>query len=289
MSYKVEPFRKKIQILTNVTLFLQVVAGLGVLAFLSSLVYHAKLESEVARAQLLISVLQKERVKVLNAKPIEIPPNSQQVAELVSSREIADKVAKLSAILKNTKSLKDIAATKLGSKSSAGVGGAELSIKKKSSGESQELLLNNLTLIVDLVQKLPLALPAEAPLNSKFGPRVSPFSGDMKFHQGIDLAAAYGSEVFATGDGTVDKVSFNSTYGLCIDVRHDSGIVSRFAHLSKISVKTGQHVLRGQELGKVGATGRATGPHLHYEIRINNKAIDPAQLFRLTDELKRVL
>jgi murein DD-endopeptidase MepM/ murein hydrolase activator NlpD len=292
MSYKVVPFRKKIQVLTNIALFLQVIAAVGVLAFLASLVYHAKLESEVARAQLLISLLQKERDKAYASNWSEVTHSPQEIAELVSSREIAEKINKLSNILKNTKGLKDIASSKFPGKntSKAGVGGAEVSLRASAEElSSQQLLLQNLTTIVDLVQMLPLAIPTEAPLNSKFGSRRSPFSGDMKFHQGIDMAASYGSPVFVTGNGKVDKVSFSPTYGLCVDIRHDNSVVSRFAHLSKASVRVGQKVSRGQELGKVGATGRVTGPHLHYEIRVNEKAIDPAQLLRLTEELKKAL
>lgn len=294
MSYRINTFRKKIEVLSRLTVLFQVVAGLSILAFFGFFVYHAKVQSDIAKAQLLITLLQKERESVLGIGPAKLGADGRpEPVNLSSSKEISAKLAKLSELLKNTKTLRDLKGGSTGSKTtkSAGIGGAELGINAQQTGvlaNSQETL-NSLTMITELISKLPLAVPAEAPLNSKFGPRKSPFSGDMKFHQGIDLAAAKGSPVYATGSGVVEKVGYNKTYGLCIDVRHSETVVSRFAHLSKALVKPGQVVSRGQELGKVGATGRATGPHLHYEIRVNEKAVDPAQLLKIADQMKEVL
>ena len=94
-------------------------------------------------------------------------------------------------------------------------------------------------------------------------------------HHGIDLAAYSGSKIHATADGTVTKAWVSGAYGKLIEIRHAMGYETRYAHLKKIRVKSGQRVARGDVIGNMGNTGRSTGTHLHYEIRKNGKAINP--------------
>lgn len=116
-------------------------------------------------------------------------------------------------------------------------------------------------------------------LSSNFGMRISPISGEWKFHNGIDMAAPEGTEVFACLSATVLQCSRNdATFGNFIVLDHGGGKTSIYAHLSQILVKKGETVSTGQIIGKVGMTGLATGPHLHFEIRLNNQPSNPQSL-----------
>lgn len=128
---------------------------------------------------------------------------------------------------------------------------------------------------LDTTMRLPLD---KKQLTSNYGYRVSPISGNWKFHSGIDLAAPSGSSVYACKAGQVTEVSYNATYGNYIIILHNGGMTSVYAHLSKTDVKTGQKVYGGLKIGEVGSTGASTGPHLHFEVRINGKTTDPERL-----------
>jgi LysM repeat protein len=112
---------------------------------------------------------------------------------------------------------------------------------------------------------------------SGFGLRVDPVSGEERSHKGIDLRAKYGSAVYASAAGKVIFTGISGGYGNLIQIAHGNGFITFYGHLSKILVKPGEHVRRGTLIGRVGATGRVTGPHLHFEIRKNGKAVDPLQ------------
>ena len=112
-------------------------------------------------------------------------------------------------------------------------------------------------------------------VTSEYGTRSDPFHGGRRAHNGIDMAAPYGTPVYATGDGWVERANTWGSYGLIIVVRHPSGHETRFAHLSAILVEAGQRVRKGQMIGKIGSTGRSTGNHLHYEVRFRGEALDP--------------
>lgn len=125
------------------------------------------------------------------------------------------------------------------------------------------------------------AIPAGYPLNqavninSFYGYRKHPVHHVAKFHRGIDLKGATGEKAIATGDGDIIDVGFKTDIGNYIKIKHCYGFESIYGHLSKISVKKGQHVKRSQIIGEVGATGTVTGPHLHYTLKKNNQFIDP--------------
>jgi murein DD-endopeptidase MepM/ murein hydrolase activator NlpD len=111
--------------------------------------------------------------------------------------------------------------------------------------------------------------------SSPFGYRKDPFTRRAKMHSGLDFAVTTGTRLIASGAGVVKFAGVKSGYGNSIDIYHGDGIVSRYAHLSRIFVKNGQRVVRGQNIGATGSTGRSTGPHLHYEIRLYNKPVNP--------------
>lgn len=125
-----------------------------------------------------------------------------------------------------------------------------------------------------------LTLPAGMPLaarslTSGFGMRSHPLLGGRRWHSGIDLAAPTGTPIAATGDGIVGLADWAGGYGLLVSIEHGGGLQTRYGHLSQLAVQRGQSVRRGDVIGYVGSTGRSTGPHLHYEMRINGAAIDP--------------
>lgn len=113
---------------------------------------------------------------------------------------------------------------------------------------------------------------------SAFGIRTDPITGDTRKHKGLDFKANYGEKVFAAGSGKVIFAGVSGGYGNLIQIAHGKGYITYYGHLAKIHVKTGQHVARGTLIGLVGATGRVTGPHLHFEVRKDGKAVDPLPL-----------
>lgn len=126
------------------------------------------------------------------------------------------------------------------------------------------------------VSKLPLAMPVKSAFrfSSGFGPRWG------RQHQGVDFAAPTGTSVFAAGDGVVTFAGWQRGYGNLIKIQHELGTETRYGHLSKIRVKAGQRVSRNTLIGDIGNTGRSTGPHLHYEVRVDGKAVDPMSFIK---------
>lgn len=124
----------------------------------------------------------------------------------------------------------------------------------------------------------PSIWPTHGWLTGTFGGRSDPFSGEPAFHQGLDISTDKGTPVYATADGTIESAAFNGDYGNLIVVSHGFGLATRYGHLSAFAAKPGQAVKRGEIIGYVGATGRATAPHLHYEILANGKLLNPLQL-----------
>jgi murein DD-endopeptidase MepM/ murein hydrolase activator NlpD len=129
-----------------------------------------------------------------------------------------------------------------------------------------------------LVRANPTSWPVLGWLSSSYGPRKDPFTGQPDFHPGLDISAGQGTPVKATADGTVESAAYNGNYGNSIVITHGFGIATRFGHLSQYAVRAGQKVKRGEIIGYVGATGRATSPHLHYEILLNGQPSNPLRL-----------
>lgn len=129
-------------------------------------------------------------------------------------------------------------------------------------------------------------IPSIIPINIKdytmssgYGYRRDPIYGTTKFHEGLDFAASPGTEVYATADGLVEVADRRSGYGNSIDIDHGYNYITRYAHLSEILVKPGQEVKRGDLIGKVGSTGKSTGPHLHYEVRFKDEPQNPVNYY----------
>lgn len=132
---------------------------------------------------------------------------------------------------------------------------------------------------------LPTILPVkEATLGSSFGYRADPIAGLRSMHEGLDFSAEPGTPVVAAADGVVLSASYHPEYGNLLEVDHGQGLTTRYAHLSRMDVGVGVMVKRGSRLGAVGSTGRSTGPHLHFEVRIQGIAQNPAQFLKQGDE-----
>jgi len=128
----------------------------------------------------------------------------------------------------------------------------------------------------------PSLWPITGPITSSFGEREDPFNGEGAFHSGVDISGTFGEPVRATADGTVEVASMASGYGREIVINHGNGIQTLYGHLSGFAVTAGQEVNRGEVIGYVGMTGRSTGPHLHYEVRIHNTPVNPYRYLRET-------
>jgi murein DD-endopeptidase MepM/ murein hydrolase activator NlpD len=137
--------------------------------------------------------------------------------------------------------------------------------------------MDRLNLYRIAAQKAPFAAPVKDAFRftSKFGPRRDPKTGGRRMHKGVDFAAPNGTPLYATADGVVTHAGWSSGYGRLVKIQHEFGIETRYAHQSKIRVKVGQRVSRGQRIGDMGASGRVTGVHLHYEVRVGGKAVNP--------------
>jgi murein DD-endopeptidase MepM/ murein hydrolase activator NlpD len=138
-----------------------------------------------------------------------------------------------------------------------------------------------------LVGAMPLVRPVNGVISSPYGKRKSPINGKRSQHEGVDIAAPKGSVIVAPADGVVTTASGNHQgYGRVIMLDHGYGVTTVFAHLGRIDIKAGAHVKRGQPIALIGVSGETTGPHLHYEVRLEDQPVDPTPF--LTFDLARV-
>ncbi len=150
--------------------------------------------------------------------------------------------------------------------------------------DSRKIVSETLTKKDDEIRHLPTIYPVSGGrITSSFGWRIDPFTDQRKQHHGIDIAALKGTPVYATADGIVIKVNKSQNarkgYGKYIVIEHEYGRQTLYAHLNKIKVRIGKHVKRWDKIGEVGATGRAAGDHLHYEVRVATRQVNPTQFF----------
>jgi murein DD-endopeptidase MepM/ murein hydrolase activator NlpD len=143
---------------------------------------------------------------------------------------------------------------------------------------------------LDQLQDGVIAIPSDKPIKmnveftSGFGVRSDPFQHGAAMHPGIDLAGAYGTPIFATAEGTVLRAGWNAGgYGNMVEIDHGRGIITRYGHMSAVLVHAGEHVTRGEQVGRMGSTGRSTGNHLHYEVRIDGRPVNPIPFMKSTD------
>jgi len=133
-----------------------------------------------------------------------------------------------------------------------------------------------------------ISVPSSRPVQtatytSGYGVRSDPFRGAAAMHAGIDLAAPVGTPIYATADGIVQRAEWSGGYGNLVEIDHGKGLQTRFGHLSRLLVHPGERVVRGQEIGMMGSTGRSTGSHLHYEVRIDGHAVNPVPFLQSAD------
>ena len=148
--------------------------------------------------------------------------------------------------------------------------------------QSYDVLQDALENQQDRLAHIPSVIPINVEdytMSSGYGYRVDPIYGSSKFHEGLDFAASKGTNVFATGDGKVKVAGREAGYGNVIDIDHGYNYLTRYAHLSEVLVKPGEEVKRGQLIGKVGSTGKSTGPHLHYEVRFKDIPQNPVNYY----------
>ena len=179
-----------------------------------------------------------------------------------------------------------------------GIGGPAIALtpKGKTIDDIEALLLHareesrRLRLLVQvakdaggILSALPSKLPLKSGVNSGFGPRLSPWTREPEYHAGIDLAAAAGTPVKASAAGVVRFAGVADGYGNSVILDHGAGVESRYGHLQTVGVARGQRVERGQPIGLSGNSGRSTAPHLHYEVRVDGRPVDPRRLVRESD------
>jgi len=162
-------------------------------------------------------------------------------------------------------------------------GGHDLSVGVLDDRSDKLGVLDSLLLDDRLAQKtIPTTMPVEAGYySSNYGYRLDPITGRSTFHTGVDIIASPGTTVMAAAGGVVSTVAYVPEYGNIVDVDHDNGLTSRYAHLSKSLVRVGDVVMKGQKIALVGATGRTTGPHLHFEVREKGIPLNPNKFLSL--------
>lgn len=136
-----------------------------------------------------------------------------------------------------------------------------------------------------MVSTLPFGRPINGRITSGFGKRVDPINKKIAFHEGMDFKGQIGDEIYATADGVVLRAFRNGGYGNYVQIEHGNGYKTSFSHMKKILVKKGQKIKRGQVVGTIGTTGRSTGPHLHYEISLDNKPINPKKFVMVAEKI----
>ena len=151
--------------------------------------------------------------------------------------------------------------------------GQEASLVEQSQQELHAYLQSRKSILA----ATPSILPTRGWVTSGFGNRRSPFTGKREFHKGLDIANRKGTSIVAPASGVVAKAGWENGYGRCITIHHGYGLSTKYAHLSKFLVKPGQAVKRGQQIAKMGSTGRSTGSHLHYEVRLNGVPTNPSR------------
>lgn len=215
---------------------------------------------------------------------------STQMSNIAALGSVAQKTAaKLRGALAETGLATDHLKPPPDAKAKGGIGGPYIPVRPdagKSPFDHAVLELQDNLLGADRLQRLlpyvPLRQPLSGPLQvtSPFGTRIDPFFGRLALHPGVDLRQAYGSSVFATAAGKVTIAKPDGGYGNLVEVDHGNGLVTRYGHLEAILVSEGEEVAAGEVIGRLGSTGRSTGPHLHYEVRIDGEPVDPMRFLK---------
>ena len=210
------------------------------------------------------------------------------------SRSVETLRGQLDSVEEKTKKLAIIAGVEtLDAGAAGGVGGARVADPVVATPDRDEVdrmnfdsrrLASDLNLLESrlsersrMLSRTPSIAPARGILTDGFGGRRDPFTGESSSHQAIDISSDMGQPIRSPADGVVAKAEWANGYGNVVFISHGYGFSTRYGHLSKFKVKPGENVKRGQVIGYVGSTGRSTGPHLHYEVRLNNKPVNPLE------------
>jgi murein DD-endopeptidase MepM/ murein hydrolase activator NlpD len=152
---------------------------------------------------------------------------------------------------------------------------SQLKIASGDEEKNLKRLLGTLKKQRNILSATPSIMPTEGHITSRFGYRKSPFTGRSELHKGLDISNKIGTSVMAAADGVVSFAGPQGSFGQIITIDHGHGLVTYYAHLSKFLKKEGDHVKKGEIIAEMGSTGRTTGPHLHYEVRLNGVSINP--------------
>ena len=268
--------------------------------------HAAKLE---ARQAFLAAVLKGEAdpAKLAALLPAEARSVDSEIAAAFGEVELSQ-TAMASAVRKSTEARYREAAgmvarlglspQRLGSQSMTGVGGpyepvpsgTQIAPAKPGQPDPQFQALFNSWRRLDQLQAGIVAIPSMRPVQSltftsNFGIRTDPFRGGAAMHAGVDIPGAYATPIYATADAIVNRTGWAGGYGNLVELNHGRGIQTRYGHLSSILVAPGTRVKRGQLIGLMGSTGRSTGTHLHYEVRIDGRAVNPVPFLQTSDYL----
>lgn len=151
--------------------------------------------------------------------------------------------------------------------------------------ERMGLSLARMAALERALEGIPQVVPAGQNISSGYGYRRDPFSGRSAMHSGIDFKGPMGSPIYAAAKGTVTHVGWKSGYGKVVEIEHGNGMMTRYAHMSRFDVKVGQALDAGDVIGGIGSTGRSTGPHLHFEVRINDRAVNPRKFLETAPDV----
>ena len=223
--------------------------------------------TEIARTQNINHL--SEKVDTLNQELEKRLEFSENIRLLYDEESILNRIENIAVGGKlegaDAELMKDIRLSKL----------SQLYQKVKIGYSAEETLKKKVELQNRIWKYTPTLKPTGGPIVSGFGYRRNPLGGGIQFHRGIDIVMPYGAPVVASADGVVETAGMKSGYGLVVVIKHRFGFKTRYAHLSKLLVKEGDAVTRGQVVGLIGATGWATGSHLHYEVIVNGIHEDP--------------
>ena len=232
-----------------------------------------------------------ERIDYLESKVANLEDENTQIISAVRERT-KDKIKELRELISaaglNARQMERRAEKELASKvlpEDDGKGGPYIPDELSDLDADFFTDIDRMMLLDAVVEVLPTSSPMpHARLTSSFGRRVDPFTRRWAMHSGQDFSGGHGHAIKAPAAGTVRLAERHGAYGNLVEIDHGLGIRTRFGHLSKIRVKAGQQVKEGQILGNQGSTGRSTGSHLHYEVRLNNRPIDPAKFMKAGQE-----
>jgi murein DD-endopeptidase MepM/ murein hydrolase activator NlpD len=234
---------------------------------------YSRMEAENARLRIDTRQLELSTSK-LNLKISELENQTEKIAQIFESDAVFRRLSKLVPTAGGSRvnvSTADLMASR----------GAEDTLEAMQSRVANlenELSLRNKQ--TDVFLSVPTQWPLKGRIGSHYGSRLDPFTGDAEVHAGIDIVSDFGTAIEAPGDGKVIVAQRKSDYGNLVVLQHAYGITTRYGHLSKFNVRVGQTVRRGDIIGWVGLTGRTTAPHLHYEVRLNDRPENPRRYMR---------